>query len=204
MAESVVNVTEGSGKKLHTWARTVGANTVEDEFVIPGEYPLASYLVLISNASMAVANDHLIQVMAGASLNVRIRLIHLDQGTNTGAAAIGSLELWRLTTAGTGGTAVTPQKFDTADAAAGATAMTLPTAKGTESAQLLRQIFNAQQTTVATPGQNGKQIFHWEQKRGTKPIILPAGTANGIAVKTASAVGGTVSGWVELVETTFV
>lgn len=204
MAETIVQVNSGSGPKLHGWDRTIGANLVVDQFVLPGEYPLASYTLLINNISLATANDHIIQLMAGASLNLRIRLIHLDQGTNATAAAIGSLELWRLTTAGTGGAAVTPAKLETGDAAAGATGMTLPTAKGTEGTQLLRQVFNAQQTTPASPGSPDKAIFHWEQKPNAKPIVIGAGASNGLAIKSTAAIAAmTCSGWIEFVETSF-
>jgi hypothetical protein len=65
MSESIVQVTEGTGKKLHTNQRTIGANNVEDEYVIPGEYPLATYFVQANAVSIATAAAHVIQIMAG-------------------------------------------------------------------------------------------------------------------------------------------
>src|SRR5690348_13016293 len=134
MAETFVNVTEGSGKKLHAWDRTVGANTVLDEFMLSGEYPLASYFVYADAVSIAAANDHLLCINAGASLNVRVRRLYIEQAANATAAGFFNAKLLRTTTAApTGGTAVTPAPFYTGDAAAGAAGRTLPTAKGTES-----------------------------------------------------------------------
>ena len=73
MAESFINQTEGSGKKSHTWDRTIGANTIQDEFVLPGEFPYTSYTIFANGVSIATANDHCLQIMAGASLPVRVR-----------------------------------------------------------------------------------------------------------------------------------
>ena len=36
MSEAFINVTEGSGKKAHTNQRTIGANDVQDEYVVTG------------------------------------------------------------------------------------------------------------------------------------------------------------------------
>jgi hypothetical protein len=203
MAESLVQVTEGVGKKLRTWNRTIGANSVEEEFTLPGEYPLASYSVIAVNISAATINDHTLQIMAGGSLNVRIRRITIEQSANATTAALQVYAVLRLTTAGTGGTAVTPRPFDTADAASGATAMTLPTAKGTEGVELMRNAIILRQAISATATQLDDAVI-WEQKPGMKPIIIPAGTANGIAIKNLVATAAaTMIVNVEFVETAF-
>ena len=67
MGESYVNVTEGSGKKLHSWQRTIGANNVEGQVVLAGVPHFASYVSAVQS-STATANSHLVQIMAGASL----------------------------------------------------------------------------------------------------------------------------------------
>jgi hypothetical protein len=203
MAESIVQVSEGVGKKLHTWQRTVGANNVDDEFVIPGEYPLPGYC-FGGTASVATSADHLFQLMAGASLKVRLRYFRIEQSANATAASIIALTLFRLTTAGTGGTALTPRPFDTADAAAGATAMTLPTAKGTEGVDLGPRTVLALRQTVATAGAQVDDVWEWYQKPGMPPIIIPAGTANGLAVKIGTGVAGaSCAFYAEFVETAF-
>lgn len=202
--ESLVQVTEGSGKKLHTWQTTVGANNVEDEFVVPGEYPYASYVIPFVAISIGTANDHVIQVMAGASLKVRIRRIALRQDGSAAAAAQSRFELFRLTTAGTGGGAITPEKLDPSDAASGCSAMTLPGVKGTESATrlgsgllIIRQAVSA--TAVGFEGE-----WRFEAPPSSKGIVLAAGLTNGICIKNMSArATATVSGEVWVTETAF-
>jgi hypothetical protein len=203
MAEAFINVNEGTGKKIHHNSRTIGADLQHDEFVLPGEFPYASYTVVIPTTAFVTANSHLLQIMAGASLNVRIRRIQLWQSVLATATLNLSLQLWRLSTAGTGGTAVTPGKLDTADAAAGATAMTLPTAKGTELTQLYW--WNPVADIAWTAGSANTPLVDYEWKPGLKPIIIPAGAANGIAIKNINAQAvGSIVGTVELVETNFV
>lgn len=191
MAESIVQVTEGSGKKLHTWNRTIGANSVEDEAIYLSEQPLASYRVVPSaSVSIATANDHVCQVMAGASLNVYIRRIRVYQTVAATTAAFVQFELYRLTTAGTGGTAITPAPMDTADAASGATAMTLPTAKGTESTRVGNGAMVVDQT-VPTAGLASPPLFEWlfDLPR-SKSLRIAAGTTNGVALKVVTATAG--------------
>jgi hypothetical protein len=203
MAESLVQVTEGTGKKLHTNSRVIGVNTVEDEYVLPGEYALASYTLIANNISVATANDHILQIMAGASLNVRIREIRIEQNANATTAQRCDFQLVRLTSAGTGGTAATARPVDSADAAAGATGMTLPTVKGTETVVIEESILIMRQAIAATQTQPEETIL-WAPPPGFKSYIIPAGAANGLAVKSASACpGGTVTVVIKFVETSF-
>lgn len=202
MAEGIVEVTAGSGTKLHSWSRTVGANTVHDEFTLPGEFPYPSYSVLAAAISVATLNDHVLAIQAGASLNVRIRRIRIEQSGNATSATAGSLQVLRLTTAGSGGGAVTPAPYDTTDTA-GATARTLNSTKGTESTVLMQVAMVYRQAVSATTAQSD-DFWEWTQHPGMKPIIIPAGTANGIAIKTITAVAGaTINVIVEFIETSF-
>lgn len=197
MAEGFINLTEGSGKKAHTFQRVIGANTVEDEYVLVGEQSLASYNIVTAAAgiSTATANSHLLQIMAGASLHVLVRRIRVFQLAVVTTAAIDALEIVRLTTAGTGGTAITPAPRDPADAASGATAMTLPTVKGTEGTFVDRATAQWTQTIATQAGAGLNTLvseFSWEDLR-LKGLRIAAGTANGIALKNPTArAGGTV------------
>jgi hypothetical protein len=204
MAESSVQVTEGVGKKLHTWNRTItGPGSIEDEFMLPGEFPYATYRVIATSISTGTANDHILQIMAGASLNVRLRYLRVEQAVGATAVAIGSFQVWRLSTAGTGGTAVTPRPMDTADAAAGATGMTLPTVKGTETVQLDTFRIILRQALLATSAQ-ADDIYEYRAGPAEKPIIIPAGAANGLALKVTTAVAGaTLDVVAVVVETAF-
>jgi hypothetical protein len=109
----------------------------------------------------------------------------------------------RLTTAGTGGTVVGPLPFDQSDAGVGATAMTLPTAKGAEGATLAR--FNSYMTQ--TPGAAGLPmlpVFEWPgpgRSALAKPIKIPNGVTNGICIRNDTAIAGaTVTGYVVFAE----
>lgn len=191
MAESIVNVTEGSGKKLHTYQRTIGANSVEDEVILHGEQYLATYNARTAGVSMATVDSHLLQVMAGASLNLYVRRISVFQVVLATTAALAFFDLTRLTTAGTGGGALAPSPFDTTDAASGATAMTLPSAKGTEAAVIASAGAYFMQTVAATVPPQATLLAEWDFDllRG-KALRIPAGTANGLVVKNRTAVAG--------------
>lgn len=190
MAESIVQINEGTGKKLHTFNRTIGANSVEDEVIIEGEPYLAGYTVSDDTRSTATANSHLWQVMAGASLKVRVRRIEIFQSVMATAAVLIELRLYRLSTAGTGGGALTGVALDPGDAAAGFAGMSLPTVKGTETG-LIGVVKPYMMQTIAASNQltNPIYVFDFERFR-SKPLIINAGTTNGIAIKNVTAVAG--------------
>lgn len=190
MAESFIPLTGGSGYKAHTFNRTIGANSVEDDVIINGEHYLASYHGGNTAAiSFATAASHLFQIMAGASLKVYVRRIRVYQMVGATAAAFAQVQVLRLTTAGTGGTALTPNPRETTDSASGHTFMTLPTAKGTEGVEVDSGTFEAIQTVpVAGGGYRGTLIFEgiYDDLR-SKSLVIPAGTTNGIALKLVTA-----------------
>jgi hypothetical protein len=81
--------------------------------------------------------------------------------------------IYRLSSAGTGGTAVAISGYDSADTYAGAAAYT-PTSKGTEGALLFA-------TWVAYPAANGIVYpWVWTALPGMKPIIFGPATSSGI------------------------
>jgi len=204
MAESIIQVApDSTGKKLHTWSYPVGANTVEDEVVVQGPQPWPTYVAVAGSVSIATANDHIMCLNAGASLKLRIIRIRLEQSSNATASATGTFQLLRTTTgAPTGGTAVTPAPYDTADTA-GATARTLPAVKGTESTMLNQQAVTMRQT-VAAAGTQVDDGWEWVYNGHGKPIIVPAGTTNGLVIKSITAIAGcTVNVSIEFVETAF-
>jgi|SRR5215471_5978342 len=202
MAESSVQVNSGAGPKLHTWNRSItGPGSVEDEFMLPGEYPYPTFLAQ-ANVSIATANDHALQVMAGASLSLKIRRIRMWQEANATAANVALITFVRLTSAGTGGTVLTVAKFDTGDTP-GATAMSLPTVKGTEGATLWTARLGLRQAFATTGPIGGTDVWEWVQLPNEKPIIIPSGTANGIACKVGGNAAATASFSIEFVEQNF-
>jgi len=187
MSDTFISITQGSGTKLHTFDRSIGGNTVHDEVILHGEPYLATYVIApAASVSIATANDHVCQVMAGASLNVVIRRIRVYQTVPTSSATFSQLALFRLTSAGTGGTAITPAPLDSADAASGATAMTLPSAKGAEGVQVGRQAMGITQTQPVAG--IGPVLVEWDFERfRTKGLRIASGTSNGIAIKSLTA-----------------
>jgi hypothetical protein len=171
MARSFISVTQGAGTKLATNNYTDGADSKHDEIVVLGEQFLPTYGATRTSVSTATADSHLFQLMAGTSLKLRVRRILVRQVLNAGTVFTARLELWRLTTAGTGGTSTTPAPFESSDPACGATFMSLPTAKGTEGAILLADGIGLQAAHSNLPG-----VFAWEQppngKRRERVLML--------------------------------
>ena len=204
MPDSIVQVTSGAGPKLHTWQSTIGANNVEDEFVLMGMYPYATYEVHGAGISIATANDHVLCLNSAASIKLRVVRIRVEQQANATAAASAQFRVLRTTTsAPTGGTAVTANPFDTADAASSAAGRTLPTAKGTEAAELLATVLLMRQAILATSAQMD-DAWEWTALNLQKAIVVPAGTTSGLVIKSLSAIAGaTVNVSMEFVETAF-
>lgn len=187
-------------RKFHTNQRSNGADTVEQYIQLEGEPYHASYTVWALSTSLATANSHVLQLMAGASLRVGIRRITVDLLTAAGAATNMAWGVYRLTTAGSGGTAYTPVAHDPADSAAGSTVQTLPTSKGTEGSilRLGTALVNNSATTV---GVQRVLTVDWTTSR-TKAFWIAAGTSNGLALKNFTAVAtAAVYVNVEFVET---
>lgn len=187
--EAIVQVDEGTGKKLHGWQRdNVSGNNVIDEIVVLGEPYPAGYATTTPTGgiSIATANSHVVEWVAGANLNLYIRRIMIYQVVLATAAAISEWQLWSLTTAGTGGTVQTIYKLDSTDAAAGLTAMTLPTVKGTESNRLWTGAAMVTQTVPTAGGDLLMFDLDFDKMLRGKPPRVPAGVANGITIKNVS------------------
>lgn len=205
MTASSIQITQGSGTRLATNSYTEGGNTVHDEKMISGMPYWASYSVSAAFVSTATLNDHILQIMAGSSLNVYIHEIVITQDQVATTAAFEPFRVLRLTTAGTGGTSQTLSPHDLGDSAAGATAMTLPTAKGTEAGLIDTQSAYMTQT----PGAGGTafgSLYEWRVGASGlfKPIRISSGTTNGLAIKLLRAVAGaTVNVRVTLTEASF-
>jgi hypothetical protein len=194
-----IAVTEGVGKKLAADTYSENGQVVLDQKVILGEPYLGTFSVsTVSNVSTATTGAHVLQIMAGASLNIRIK--HFCFRPSLEGTLVGDvMALYRLSSAGTGGGAITPSPYDPADTAT-ATAMTLPSAKGTETALLVPGIMTYHPAVEQT------DIYKWEwnQAPGGKPIIIPAGAANGVAWKAVVGhAGNAVIFHVEFIETSF-
>ena len=192
MATGSVLVNVGSGVAMRTYDRSDGG-TVKEWLQSISEPITETYTICPTAAvSTATANSHLLQIMAGASKAVVLRALLVTQLAAAGSATVGQFELRRLTSAGTGGTAVTAGSTDPGDASAGAAAMTLPSSKGTEGGLLWIQggILLA---TVAVAGAGPVLSYPTFDLLRGKPIRIAAGTSNGVALKIVTAIAsGTV------------
>jgi hypothetical protein len=198
--EAFFNQTEGSGKKLHTVSATVGANSVHDEIVQLGIPYYSEYRVATGTnyVSMATADSHVAQLMAGASLVVYVTRVRVYQHAVATTAAYATWELFRLTTAGTGGSTFTPSALDSTDAASGAAAMSLPTVKGSIGGIMEQaECYHIQTVGASQNGGTIPLIIDWDFRvPGRKPVRIPAGTANGVAIQNRNAVAGATATWV--------
>lgn len=203
MSESEVQITSSGGTRLRTDTKSIGGQTRHQEYMLQGEHSLPAYAVHAAGISAATLDAHAIQIMAGSTLPVRLRRIWIWQANLAGGAATVAFDLLRLTTAGTGGGTITPRPLDSADAASGATVMSLPTSKGTEGVQLIRGRLGVVSAQPTNP--NGQPLVLCDARPDSKPVIIPAGAANGLAIKVVGNVASlTVDIYAEFVETTFV
>ena len=188
MAESFVPFLDSASatRKFHTNQRSNGADTVEQYVGVTGEPYLATYTGCTLATVLTTANSHVFQLMAGASLRVGIRRLSLHLVTAATATTNMQWGIYRLTTAGTGGTSYTPNPHDAADLASGATMMTLPGVKGTEGA-LMRLGADLVHQTITTVGAQVVVDLDWT-RTATKALWIPAGTSNGLAFKNLTAV----------------
>ena len=182
-----IGVNEGTGKQLACSTYTENSQIVFDQKVIPGEPYIPTYSITTATVTVGTtAGSHLLEIMAGGALNVRLRRFQIIGFDYPATAQKSQFGLYRLTTAGTGGTVLTPSPADPADTA-GATAMTLPTSKGTETTLLLSGRIEWAGGTPLTSG----YMWEWSQLPNAKPIIIPVGAANGLAFKNIAAVVAT-------------
>jgi hypothetical protein len=188
-----VQISQGSGTRLATASYLEGGVTVHDEKTILGEQYLPLYGVIgpaVAGLSIAVANDHTIEIMAGATLNLYIRHLLVYQVVAATTAAFAQFQILSLTTAGTGGTVLNaPVRIDNSDAVAGATAMSLPTVKGTESRRLWQGSYMMTQTVPTAGGQCLMFDIDFDRLR-QKSVLVANGVANGICFKNITAVAG--------------
>ena len=188
-SESFVEVTQGTGTKTHSLQRVIGVNTVEQSVVVRGEPYLASYLVTQGGSagqSIATANTNLVQLLAGASLRVYLRRIRIYQRALATTAAICGFDVVRATTAGTGGTAVTPARRDTTDSASGASVLYGITSPGTLTTTVDASTVFIPQAVMG--GQQNGLLVDLDYRGPGKALIIPAGTANGIVVRNRDAI----------------
>jgi len=178
---SYLTVDEGVDKNIASYQRSVDAATVETYKYVEDEPFMATYTVVGQTAlGISTANSHIFQIMAGGTLRVGLKRLVLEQVANATTTARIQLQAWALTTAGTGGTALTPRALDPLSATVGATVMTLPSSKGAENS-IRDQRHHLIHTTATTVGVE-RLVWEWGDGRH-QGIWITAGVSNGIAIK---------------------
>lgn len=152
------------------------------QVVVGGQADDASYVVDVSAQANTAATEA-ITIEAPAGNAVRIQRVEITQPGKQTTAGIRVLSLLRTTTAGTGGT-VTPAPLDTADGAYPGICRAKPTA-GTESTVLATiPVYVPTALAAFVP-----ITIDFSTMDSIKCPVIPAGTANGIALKDPGAAG---------------
>ena len=163
MADDIIQLpTDGSGKKTRTISETIGANTVHSQFVILRREP--TFIAQAFDVVPAVA--HLFTILNRATTQV-VRIyranVYISSQTTQASGALLKLSLERVTStvALSGGTAVTPTEFDTADALPGSIdVMSKPTNTITTVREIKRFGLSGDEAVVAT-GDADAWSYEW-------------------------------------------
>ena len=152
MPESFVQVAvDSTGKKVRTRQRTVGANTIEEQYLIVQPHdrvPVSrNWYSTLRIPSQAATSTPLFTIWNGGTNIVSVRRMSVEVDTIIGKATgtiMPILRLYRLTAAPTGGTLLTPIQQDTNDAALGGSIEVRgdASADGTNSASALSAVAN--------------------------------------------------------------
>ncbi len=167
------------------WSRTLTGldNQVAPAVVSGGQSAYPTYTATV-NGQANTASAHAIVIEAPAGSAVRILKVRiLAPGIQT-TAGVRLIQLIRTTTAGTGG-AVTPAPADSADGAYGGICRAKPTA-GTAGTVLQDiPVFVPTALAAFVP-----ILLDYAEPTMEKAPVIPAGTANGIALLDPGAAGG--------------
>jgi hypothetical protein len=181
MPLSLIAYTDGSGKNLETFQRTRSAVAYENQIVIPGEPAQPTFEIICTAISTATSASHLVMIQADGTLYTRIKRIYVEQVGAAGSATLAQLQIVRVSTAGSGGSAITARGRDSADSYSG-TIQTLPSSKGTEGNILLNKRLALSNTAATTANPNN---WEWkaETQTGQKGITIGSATTDGVVLK---------------------
>lgn len=183
MTTSYVSFDEGSTKQVRTTERTDPADGTVYEWMYAASEPiLDAYTVAATNISGTTADSHLLQIMSGASNLVGIRRITIYQNAAANTTRQVRFALYRLSSAGTSGSSVTPSKLHPSSASNEAAAATLPTSKGTET-DLVGGIHAAIIQSTITNQANGPLLDIEFGNDRERAMWSAAGTGNGMCIK---------------------
>jgi len=200
MAEGVVGVDEGTDKYLHTWQRSIAATDKEDQVVLEGESVNPTYSLITAPVATTTSASHLVFIMGDGTLYTRIRRVFIEQVVAAGSATLANIQMFRLTTAGSGGGALSARPHDSADTNPYAgTIQTLPSSKGTEGNFLWARYLWLTNSIAAQPNS-----IEWVARNNMKPIIIGPAATDGLAIKIATGIAtSTVNIHIEFTTSTY-
>lgn len=132
----------------------------------------------------------LLSVEAGSAKKTILLRAWVLPGSQT-TAAYRQFLLRRITTASSGGTAITPEKHDPADGNFSGRVASAPT-PGTAGAQITA-VTGFGNTTAAAPDGDGLILYDHTRNAGVgygKPIIVNSGTTNGVEIRDVAGAAG--------------
>ena len=137
----------------------------------------------------ATTTNNLIVIESGAAKRTTIRKIYFTPGTATAASLI-NLTVYRETSASSGGATQTPSGRQASDSFSGIVRITNPTLGTNAATNIVFPI----PTAIAASVYSTPFVYDFTNG-GTEPgLVLPIGTANGVAFQTAGASGGAGAG----------
>lgn len=185
MSISSIGVTEGTDKYLHTNSRSIGGTARQEQATFPAQSPNATFSVVADDVSVATANDHILQIMADGTNYSRLVGFTLEPTDDVPAADdILKVSLYRVTTAGTGGSSIGEGSYDDSESYSG-DIQSIPSSKGTEGSLLWTGYLPVDS---AYAGVNGQRMLRWEPKPSAKPIVFGPDTTDGLVWKVIDAV----------------
>lgn len=181
MPISSIAYTDGSGKNWESFQRTRSSTAYENMVVLVGEPAIPTFEVIATGIATTTSASHLIFIQADGTLITRIKRIYVEQVAAAGAATLAQLQIVRVSTAGTGGGAITARGRDSADTYAG-TIQTLPTVKGTEGVTLLNKRMALSNVAATTAAPNS---WEWlaQEREGQKAITIGPTATDGVCLK---------------------
>jgi hypothetical protein len=180
MAVSSIGIAEptAADKYLHAWERTISSVARQDQYTLPGQPAYPTYTAIANGISLATSSSHVLFIMAdGTNYTRLLRATVTPTDDVPASASTATIQIVRLSTAGSSGTAVTVGAMDSADTYAG-TVQTLPSSKGTEGALLWQgrlALPSALPVVIPPP--------FYEAHPHAKPIVFGTATTAGIAFK---------------------
>ena len=190
MTDSAVSISTGTDAYLHSNSRSIGGTAKEEQYALPAWGADPTYQVIMDDVSPDTATDHIMQIMADGTNYTRLVRLEIRPTENYPASeATLKLALYRLTTAGTGGTAEADSPYDDSDTYAGDMRNT-PSSKGTEG-QLLDTMYIGLETAASIVGWSQDSPYVWTPPANGKPIVFGTAVTEGIALKVIDAVAST-------------